>query len=462
MQIASKTGAVVAEPTSIPHAVMADHYTAPPGMPAAVVVAGRYCLYARKSTEQDERQALSIDSQIKEMLELAQRDGLNVTEIRRESHSAKDSGQRPVFNELITDIRSGKFNAILTWAPDRLSRNAGDLGSLVDLMDQKLLLEIRTHGQKFSNNPNEKFLLMILCSQAKLENDNKSLNVKRGLRAKLELGLWPGTAPTGYFNEHRTDRKGYLLVDHQRAPIIKQMFEKIGNENWSGRQLYIWLKKQDFKTKGGKHLSLSNVYLILKNSFYSGVVEYPVGCGKWYTGKHTPIITKELFNKVQERLTRGNIVRVSREFAFTKLMTCGLCGSGISAEEKYKELKDGTTKIYVYYGCCRSKSRDTHCKSGYIREEELVEQLAKIIDQIDINELGMKAKLEEEIKRAKFLQSTVLGIETKTPDPDIEQVDVKTYAKHIIKHGSIVDKRELLGCLKSKLLLSHKILTLQK
>src|ERR1700690_770593 len=119
----------------------------------------KYCLYARKSTEQEEKQILSIDSQIKEMAQIAQREGLNIVDVKRESHSAKASGQREVFNELITDIRSGKFNCILTWAPDRLSRNAGDLGSLVDLMDQKLLLEIRTNGQRFSNNPNEKFLL---------------------------------------------------------------------------------------------------------------------------------------------------------------------------------------------------------------------------------------------------------------------------------------------------------------
>ena len=148
---------------------MADH-----PMAAVVPTAMSYCLYARKSTEQDERQALSIDSQIKEMLQLASRDGLNVTEIRKESHSAKASSQRPVFNSLLVDVRSGKFNGILTWAPDRLSRNAGDLGSLVDLMDQKLLHEIRTHGQRFSNNPNEKFLLMILCSQAKLRTTIKA------------------------------------------------------------------------------------------------------------------------------------------------------------------------------------------------------------------------------------------------------------------------------------------------
>src|SRR5690606_12628565 len=131
----------------------------------------KYCLYARKSTEQEDKQALSIESQVREMITLAEREGLEIVEIKRESHSSKEVGQRPVYNELINEIRQGKLNGILTWAPDRLSRNAGDLGSVVDLMDQGLLHEIRTYGQKFTNNPNEKFLLMILGSQAKLEND---------------------------------------------------------------------------------------------------------------------------------------------------------------------------------------------------------------------------------------------------------------------------------------------------
>jgi len=114
----------------------------------------RYCLYARKSSESDELQALSIDSQIKEMLEMAKRDGINVVDIRKESHSAKDSGQRPEYMRMLADIRGKQFNGVLTWAPDRLSRNAGDLGILVDLMDQGLLHEIRTHGQNFRNSPN--------------------------------------------------------------------------------------------------------------------------------------------------------------------------------------------------------------------------------------------------------------------------------------------------------------------
>ncbi len=413
----------------------------------------KYCLYARKSTESEEKQILSIDSQIKEMLQIAERDQLEVVDIRRESHSAKTTGQREVFNQLLNDIRTGRFNGILTWAPDRISRNAGDLGAIVDLMDQKLLLQIRTYSQMFTNNPNEKFLLMILGSQAKLENDNRGINVKRGFRTRVEMGLWPGMAPLGYLNQKMMDKKCQVIIDPQRAPVIKQMFEKVAYEKFSGRKLYHWLKFDlNFYTRGNKPLTLSGIYRILENPFYYGIFEYPRDSGNWYTGKHKPIITQELFEKAKEQLQRDQIVRENKEFAFTKLITCGHCGSGITADEKYKKLKDGTTARYVYYGCTRA--RDLHCKGGYMREELLIEQLINLMDTIDINELGMKHKFEEEMKRLQRFQRGVLGM-TQIPKSQ-EDISMRTYAKYLLREGSIVEKRELLGCMKSKLVLKEK------
>lgn len=417
----------------------------------------KYVLYARKSTESEERQILSIDSQVKEMLQLAEREQLDVAEIRRESHSAKATGQRPVFNEIINDIRLGKFAGILTWAPDRLSRNAGDLGKLVDLMDEKLLLDIRTYGQRFSNSPNEKFLLMILGSQAKLENDNRGVNVRRGLRTRCEMGLRPGVAPTGYLNEKRSDRKCQAIVDPDRAHVIKKMFEKVANEHWSGRKLYHWLRFDlNFRTRSNHHLSLGNIYITLQNHFYYGRFEYG---GNWYEGKHQPIITKELFDRVQAQLKRDQIVRSEiKEFAFTKLMTCGLCGSGVSAEEKYKKLKDGTSARYVYYGC--SRARDKNCKAGYMREEDLIEQLVKIIDKLDISEIGMRHKFEEEVVRFNKFQKMISGVQAlKT---EMEDVDLRTYAKYLLREGSTVEKRELLACVKSRFMFKNKAVALQK
>jgi site-specific DNA recombinase len=418
----------------------------------------KYCLYARKSTESEERQVLSIDSQIKEMLQLAEREGLEIVCMKRESHSAKETGQRPVFNEIIEEIGLGKFNGILTWAPDRISRNAGDLGRIVDLMDAGKLHEIRTYGQQFRNNPNEKFLLMILGSQAKLENDNRGINVKRGLRTRVEMGLWPGMAPLGYLNQKLMDRKCQIVPDPKRAPVILKMFEKVAHEGWSGRKVYNWLRFDlNFYTRGNKPLTLSGVYRIFDMPIYYGPFEYPRNSDNWYQGSHEPIITKELFEKAQAHLKRDRIVRENREFAFTKLFTCGMCESGITAQEKYKELKDGTTAKYVYYSC--SKSKDRNCKNKYIREEELIEELFKVIDKVSINELGMRMKLEEEIKRFNRLQR----LATKgTPKYNINEDDVNTreYAKYVLREGTPLEKRELMGHLRSRLLLKDKKITL--
>ncbi len=413
-----------------------------------VPVKVRYCLYARKSTESEERQVLSIDSQIKEMLELAEREKLEIVTIKRESHSAKETGTRPVFNEIVEEIKQEKFNGIMTWAPDRISRNAGDLGKIVDLMDSGALAEIRTYGQRFSNNPNEKFLLMILGSQAKLENDNRGINVKRGLRARVEMGLWPGMAPVGYLNQKIMDKKCQIIQDPQRAPIVRQVFEKVAFQQWSGRKIYHWLRFElNFKTIGNHNLSVSNIYRLLTNTLYYGVFEYPRNSGNWYNGKHEPIISKEVFDKVQEHLKRDNIQRQNHEFAFTKLMTCGLCESMISAEEKYKQLKDGTVAKYIYYGCGRAKDR--HCKNQYMREEELVEQLVKLLDQIEFNDSQMQYKFEEELKRFNKFQRGVLGIGNSQAKH--QDIDLKTYAKYILKEGTNEEKRELIGCFKSKI-----------
>jgi DNA invertase Pin-like site-specific DNA recombinase len=423
--------------------------------PLAVPV--KYCLYARKSSESEERQVLSIDSQIKEMLQLAERENLEVVTMKQESHSAKETGQRPIFNEIIEELKLGKFNGILTWAPDRISRNAGDLGRIVDLMDSGALKEIRTFGQSFSNNPNEKFLLMILGSQAKLENDNRGINVKRGLRTRVEMGMWPNMAPLGYLNQKNFDKKGQLMVDPDRAPIVRMMFEKLANDNWSGRKIFNWLKFEiNFKTRGNKSLTQSGIYRVLDSPFYYGMFEYPKNSSNWYQGKHEPIITKELYEKARAQLKRDQINRESHEFSFTKLFTCGYCGSGMSAQEKFKLLKDGTSNRYVYYSC--SRARDRNCKNKYIREEELIDELLKILDKVDLNELGMRQRLEDEIARFNIFQRSVLGSTDKARAR--EDMDIRNYAKYILKEGSVSEKRELLGNLKSRISYRDKNLTL--
>lgn len=414
----------------------------------------KYCLYARKSTEGDEKQALSIDSQIKEMRQIAERENLVISEVRKESHSAKESGTRPVFNEILKDIDQGLFNAIITWAPDRLSRNAGDLGQLVDRIDQKRLITIKTFGQNFTNSPSDKFLLMILCSQAKLENDNKSINVKRGLRTRCEQELWPGKAPTGYMKPDSRERKCEVDIDPERVDIVKKIFEKVAYEKMSVRGVHAWLRYDiKFKTLNNNFLSVGNVFKILANTFYYGRFEFPKESGNWYNGSHKPIITKELFDLVQEKIKSQTLEPRSsqKEFAFTKIMTCGLCGSGITADEKFKHQKNGNVNRYVYYKCTRTRDQD--CPCGFINEEDLVVQLQDLMDDLEIQTVPMKEKITAEVQRFKKFEQMLLGTKTAVT---VKDIDIRNYAKFILIEGSMDEKREFLRCLKTDILLKNK------
>lgn len=405
-------------------------------------------MYARKSSESEERQALSIDSQIKEMTQLAEKEKLEVVETKQESFSAKATAQRPVFNEMVDGIKSGEFNGILAWATDRLSRNAGDLGTLVDLMDEKRLVEIRTYGQQFTDSPNEKFLLMILGSQAKLENDNRGVNVMRGLRARVETGLWPGMAPLGYLNQKLLDKRCELIVDKKRATIVKLIFKKAA-DGWSGRKLYHWLKDDlKFTTRGNKHLTLSGIYRMLTSPFYYGMFEYPKKSGSWYHGKHQPLMSEDLFQKVQLQLKREETRREAGEFIFTKLISCGYCGSGIIAEQKFVKRKDGTTTRCVYYGCSRTKNCE--CKNTYLTEEKLMNEISKNLNRIQLNELGVRMQIEAEAERFKKLQYVAGGKTNAVIDPN--GIDIRSYAKHLLAEGGDSEKRKFLSNLRSMLI----------
>ena len=148
--------------------------------------------------------------------------------------------------------------------------------------------------------------------------------------------------------------------------------------------------------------------------------------------------------------------RENIEFAFTKIMTCGLCGSGISATEKFKKLKNGGYNRHIYYGC--TKAKDKNCKCGYISEEDLIKQLQKQVEKLDFKKLPVQNKIEGEIKRFKKFQMMATG---KNQNIDVSDVDVKNYIKFLLKEGDDQEKRELLTCLNGEILLKNKVVEIK-
>lgn len=403
----------------------------------------KYCLYTRKSSESDERQIMSIDSQLSEMKAIAEREGLNIVKVLKESHSAKESGKRPIFNELLNGFRNDEYNACLTWAPDRMSRNAGDLGSLVDLMDSGKLVQIRTYSQTFTNNPNEKFLLMILCSQAKLENDNRGINILRGIKNKCEMGWRPGVAPLGYMNRHFNGIKD-IIPDPERAHVITEMYQKAGYHGWSGRRLKQWCDEIGFTNRSGKPIALSQVFLILTNPFYYGEFEYPEG--KRFKGSHEPLVSKELFELVQQ--FRGSYKGKwgSKQFAYRGLLHCGHCGGEVTAEEKFKRLNSGEINRHVYYRC--TKKINLNCPEKYLNETKLEELIEHFITA-NCDRIRISSKLRASTERHYVVAESLANhynVIMKLDKPFVE------YIRYVIRSGSFNEKAAVTKGIESKLL----------
>ena len=195
---------------------------------------------------------------------------------------------------------------------------------------------------------------------------------------------------------------------------------------------------------------------MLRETYYYGKFEYPRGSKKWYAVSHESIITKDIFDKVQESLSvipkrkPGTL-----EFDFTRMIQCGSCESGVTAEEKFKHLSDGTIKRYVYYHC--SKGKRVPCDEPYIREEDLLTQLLQLLDRIEIDEMCVHTQLTSELERYQKFMNNVLNTNNNIKTP---KVDIRNYAKYVLQDGTREEKRNVLSCLKSKLILRHQKISL--
>ncbi len=332
----------------------------------------RYILYARKSTDVEDKQVLSIEAQLAELRSYAKDNGLVIIDTVIEKKSAKVPG-RPKFGEVLKRIQNGEADSILAWHPDRLARNSIDGGQIIYLLDQKHLVDLKFQSFWFENTSQGKFMLSIAFGQSKYYVDNLSENTKRGLRQKIRRGEFPGIAPFGYYNNTRTKT---VHIDKRQAELVKAIFVLYSEGQSTFQDISDYLYERGVKTTGGKPYSKDKVKYILKNPFYYGHFMYG---GEIYEGKHTPIITKKLFDKVQTVIeqrshpTKGLI----EPQAYCGLLRC-TCGMMITAENKIKRQKNGNQHHYVYYRCTR-KNKSVKCIEPAVRAELLDQQLSDLL-----------------------------------------------------------------------------------
>ena len=333
----------------------------------------KYIAYCRKSTDEKDRQILSIESQIQEIKDFAQKQNLEVIEFATEAKTAKIPG-RLVFEQVLKRIEKGEAQGIVSWHPDRLARNSVDGGRIIYLLDTGKLLDLKFPSFWFENSPQGKFVLNMAFGQSKYYVDNLSENVKRGLRQQLRNGVWPAKSPYGYiYNKPGKKHE----IDLTKSKLIKKAFQKYANGEWSQTQISNVLFEHGYQRKNGKPLSLNEVVRFLTNKFYIGAFKYN---NEWHEATHEKFISKSLFDEVQRKLSQNKKQFRNLKFSFLGLAKCGECGASITAEHKTKFYKRTRGKVeYIYYRCTKKLKP---CTQKYIQEPELEQQLRKIISDV--------------------------------------------------------------------------------
>ena len=361
-----------------------------------------HIIYARKSSESEERQALSISAQVDELRELASRRNIQVERVLEESYSAKKPG-RPIWGRIMKDVRAGRLQGILCWKLDRLARNPVDGGAVMWELGTGKLAEIVTPGRTFTGTSDDKLLMSIEFGMATKYVDDLSENVKRGNRKKLEAGWAPGRVPIGYLNDPITRT---IVKDPERFDLVRKMWDLLLSREAGPRAIQRiadgdWgLRTRITKRRGGRPLSRSAVYAIFHNPFYAGLI---MRDGEIFEGAHEPMISKGEFDFAQQIVSSPSSSPKRHQFFYTGLMTCGECGASITAEFK----KNRYATRYIYYHCTHGKA-GVPCRQGAVQEKHLEEQLAASLE-------GISLPAEYEPWLLKRLEKAALG-----QDQDLE------------------------------------------
>jgi site-specific DNA recombinase len=388
-----------------------------------------YIVYCRKSTEDKDRQVISIESQERELLDYANRNNLHVFGVFKEEKSAHKRG-RLIFAEIMHLMEQGKANAFLVWQPNRIARNTADGGLVISHMDEGKIREVRTPFKTYSNSSDDKFFLLLEFGMAKKSSDDMIVSMKRGHRAKVLAGWRNGIAPIGYLNNlDRPKGERNIIPDPERFELVQRILKLFLNGEYSVRQIQREISKWGLKTRqtkrqGGRQLPLSAIYKILTESFYYGyfwVKNDQSGDRELHKGSHQPMITEEEFDLIQAKLGRKGKPRPRNNlhFSYTGKIECGECSSMITAEEKHQLIcvkcklkfaykgKDACpgckTKIevmkkptilnYVYYHC--TKQKDRSCTQKSVRVETLESMTDNVLKQFNLSKVFEQWALEE-------------------------------------------------------------------
>lgn len=336
-------------------------------------------IYCRKSSEDKDRQILSLDDQERTCRELAKDKGFVVLGLYKESKSAKRPDKRPEFKAMVARVAKGEATYVLCWKADRLCRNAKEGGTLIDHVDYNGM-QIVTPTMDYDRN-NSTFLFIEFGMATKFSKD-LSDNVKRGMNTKVQNGWRPGNAPIGYLNDfYKPKGQKEVLLDMERFDLCRKWWELMltGEETVASSLEKITAMGLRSRRSSGKPVSLTESFRFFRNIFYTGMFDYS---GERYEGKHRPMITVDEYEKVQGIIDgRKRVFKEHNNFYFMKILKCGECGAAITAEKKTKHYKNGTSQTFIYARCTKKRGP---CNQPYLNGIEVENQVREFVGSLEI------------------------------------------------------------------------------
>jgi DNA invertase Pin-like site-specific DNA recombinase len=388
----------------------------------------KYFAYVRKSTEGEERQALSISSQIDKVKENF--NNLEIVEIMEEKHSAFKPYNRPIFEEMIKRIQRGEASGIIAWHPDRLSRNEIDASTITYLVRTAIIDDLKFGSYNFDNSPEGIMMLQMSLSQSQYFSSKLGKDVRRGLEKKFEMGWHPNMCPNGYVNV-RNNGLSTIEVDKERFRIIRKAFNLILTGNYSVPEVLEKLNSEwnfkpkiKIKNKSGK-LSRSSLYRIFTNIFYAGIIEYN---GLQKKGKHKAMISLEEYDRIQQLLGKNGKPRKRvYNFAYSGIIRCAECGCLVCADKKTKKLKNGKQAEYTYYRCTHKKASHK-CLQPALEvkglEKQIDKKLAGFEFQSEFKKLFFEIAEEMKKENPNDNENIIKNLNKRTEEIKLEKINL--------------------------------------
>src|SRR3989339_1010087 len=343
-------------------------------------------IFCRVSSKEQEETGYSLPAQEKYLKEYCYKKELAIDKVFKISESASGEKQRDKFGEMLKYVKDKKLKIIVCEKADRLTRNFKDMvavdGWLRQAGERKVHLVKDILIMHKETRAHDNFVWDMKVAVARFYTNNLSEEVKKGKKEKIAQGLLPNKPPVGY---KTVGEKGHkiILIEEEKAVMVKKMFELYASGNYSIKRLTLTMFEEGLRSYHGVKLVKSRVHRLLREPFYTGKMRWN---GQIYDGKHEPIITQELYDKVQNMLTGKTTPKLTRhDYLFNRLCRCATCGGLTTWESQRGGL------VYGHCNHYRDCTQET-----WVREEKVEEQIIDGFDKLVIR----NQRIAEWIKKA--------------------------------------------------------------